>query len=115
MTGSGIGGDDAKALAAEAVKAHVPVEAILLEPVSRTTRENLLFAAPIIRARGWRRIALVTSDSHMARAERVARRVLPEIEWVPAPVADAGPPSRVYRQRLTEWVKLVGYGLRGWL
>jgi uncharacterized SAM-binding protein YcdF (DUF218 family) len=72
-------------------------------------------ALPIIRSAGWKRIALVTNESHMGRAERAARKVLPEVDWVPVPVVDAGPPSRVYRVRLEEWLKLARYALYGWV
>jgi uncharacterized SAM-binding protein YcdF (DUF218 family) len=114
LTGAGVAGDNALALRQEAVKLGVPADAILTETVSTTTHENLLFAAPIIRAQGWRRVALVTSEAHMGRAERVARKVMPEVEWVPVSVPDVGPASRVYKQRLMEWIKLAGYWLRGW-
>ena len=40
---------------------------------------------------------------------------LESVEWVPADVRDAGPWGRVYRVRLSEWVKLLGYALRGWV
>jgi uncharacterized SAM-binding protein YcdF (DUF218 family) len=113
-TGVGIGGDDAVQTKGVAVRLGVPSEAVLVEPASRTTRENLLFVAPLVRRERWRRIALVTSASHMGRAERVARRVLPEIEWLAVPVADAGPWSRICQQRALEWLKLAGYALRGW-
>ncbi len=115
MTGAGIGGDDAASLKAIAVERGVPADVVLLETRSLSTRENLVFAAPIVRAQAWRRVALVTSASHMGRAERVARKALPEIEWVVAPVADAGSGLRRYRQRLLEWAKLAGYLVRGWI
>ena len=114
VTGAGVGGDSALALKAEALSAGVAEQAILLETASRSTHENLLFAAPLVRRQGWRRVALVTSASHMGRAQRVARRVLPGVEWIGVPVADAGPASRVLWQRLQEWLKLVGYLLHGW-
>jgi len=115
MTGAGVGGDNASSMKAIAAGMGVPAEAILVETRSTTTRQNLVFAAPIVRAQGWRRVALVTSTSHMARAERAARKAMPEVEWIAVPVEDAGPASRIYRQRLLEWAKLVGYLVRGWI
>lgn len=115
VTGTGIGGDSARELAAQARKLGVAEVAIVREERSRTTRENLLNAAPLIRARGWRRVVLVTSASHMGRALRVARRVMPEVDWAPSPVRDAGSRERIYRTRLEEWSKLAWYGLRGWI
>jgi uncharacterized SAM-binding protein YcdF (DUF218 family) len=115
VTGTGVGGDSAVELAAQARQSGVTAAAIVREERSQNTRENLANAAAIIRAHGWRRIALVTSASHMGRALRVARRVMPDLDWVPAPVPDAGPRARIYRTRLAEWAKLGWYGLRGWI
>ena len=115
LTGRGYGGDSAVTLMKVARRMGVPEEAIRLETASTTTRENLMGALPIIRSSGWKRVALVTNESHMGRALRVARRMIPEVEWVPVPVADAGPPSRIYRTRLVEWVKLARYALSGWV
>ncbi len=114
LTGAGIGGDSALAMKEVAVRMGVSEAAIVVETESRTTRENLAFAAPLLRARGLATVALVTSDSHLGRAERVARRVAPDVVWLPVPVPDAGPASRVCGQRLAEWVKLAGYLVRGW-
>jgi uncharacterized SAM-binding protein YcdF (DUF218 family) len=97
-----------------AIASGVPAEAILLERESTSTRENLLFARPILEARGFRTVALVTSGCHVRRAAAVARRELPGIRWVVVPVEDAGPPSRVARMRVQEWAKLLLYTLAGW-
>lgn len=115
VTGAGVGGDSGRELARQAQLLGVPAEAIVVEERSTTTRENVVNAAPIVRERRWTRVALVTSASHMGRALRAARRAVPEIEWVPVAVADAGPPARLYRSRLGEWVKLAGYAARGWI
>jgi hypothetical protein len=39
---------------------------------------------------------------------------MPEVEWVPVPVPDVGPRSRIVRARLAEWGKLALYLARGW-
>lgn len=114
ITGRGVGGDSAEAMREECLRRGVPPDRVVLEPESTSTRENMLFAAPLVRGRGFHRVALVTSESHMGRAERAARRVMPEVEWVPVVVKDAGPPSRQRRLRLQEWVKLAWYLVRGW-
>jgi uncharacterized SAM-binding protein YcdF (DUF218 family) len=114
ITGKGVGGDSAEALREQCVRRGVPPDRVVLEPDSTSTRENMLFAAPLVRGRGFRRVALVTSAFHMGRAERAARRVMPEVEWVPIPVKDAGPPSHQRRLCLLEWVKLAWYLARGW-
>jgi uncharacterized SAM-binding protein YcdF (DUF218 family) len=115
VTGTGVGGDSAAELAVQAQRLGVPEAAIVCEERSRTTRENLLNAGPIVRERRWRRVALVTSASHMGRALRAARRAMPDVEWVAVPVGDAGPQGRIYRTRAGEWAKLAWYGLRGWI
>lgn len=115
LTGSGIGGDAAESMRLVAMKLGVPSDAISLESSSRTTRDNLVRAAPQIRSAGWRRVALVTNDSHMGRASLAARRVLPEVAWILVPVADPGPRSRILRARLQEWAKLAWYAAHGWI
>ena len=114
LTGQGVGGDSAEAMKGEAIAAGAPASAIVLEAASTSTRENFAFAAPIIRERGWRRVALVTSQSHMARALATARRTIPEIDWVASPVPDAGPTDRARRLRVEEVLKLLWYKARGW-
>ena len=114
LTGEGVGGDSAEAMKREAVAAGTPADAIVLETASTSTRENFAFAAPIIRGRGWRRVALVTSHSHMARALATARRTMPDIVWIPSPVPDAGSPDRARRLRAEEALKLLWYKARGW-
>lgn len=115
VTGAGVGGDGAVTLAAVAEDEGVPRERLLLEKLSRSTYENLAFAAPLLLERRFSRVALVTSASHLCRAERVARRVLPAIEWQPVAVPDPGPPLRDARNRLLEWAKLAVYAARGFV
>ena len=54
---------------------------LLLEDQSRTTEENARLSAPIIRDNGWQRLALVTSATHLFRADRLLRNQ--EIETIP--------------------------------
>jgi len=116
LTGAGAGGDSAAAMGALARSLGVPQARLVLEDRSRSTRENFAFAAPLIRAHGWRRVAIVTSVSHMARAKWVATKVLPDVDWVAVPVPNAGPGRRCcVRTRLTEWTKIGWYALRGWI
>jgi len=114
LTGRGVGGDSAIELAKQCERAGVPPDRLLLETTSTSTRENMQHVAPLLRAHGFRRVALVTSASHLGRAERSARRVMPELDWVPVAVPDAGPRSRIVKTRLAEWVKLAVYLARGW-
>ena len=114
LTGRGVGGDSAEAMQQRAIAAGVPAEAIVLETASTSTRENLVFAAPLIAEGGWHRIALVTSQSHLARAFAAARKAMPDVEWIAAPVPDAGPPERARRLRAEEALKLLWWKVRGW-
>ena len=114
LTGRGAGGDSADAMREVAIAQGVPAEAIVLERESTSTRENVLFAQPIIVGRGYRRVALVTSRCHTPRAVAVARKLMPEVQWLVAGVEDAGPPARIRRTRAQEIAKRVWYKLRGW-
>ena len=116
LTGSQrmIGGDSALSLARTARAAGVPPERILCETQSRSTRENVLLARPLLEAYGLRRVALVTSRSHLRRALWAARRAAPAVEWLPVSVPDAGHPRRRLANRLAEWLKLAGYVVLGW-
>jgi len=114
LTGQGVGGDSAEEMGRQAIASGVPADAIVLETASTTTRENLVFAAPLVKEHGWRRIALVTSQSHLARALATARKAMPDVQWIPAPVPDAGPPERVRRLRVEEALKHLWYLMRGW-
>ena len=114
LTGAGAGGDSGAAMRDIALLNRVPADAIVLETASTTTRENLVNAAPLVGGRGWRRVALVTSASHMPRALGAARKAMPDVEWVPASVPDAGSGARARGQRLEEALKRLYYVARGW-
>ncbi|MDA8354448.1 MAG: YdcF family protein [Firmicutes bacterium] len=62
----------------------VPKSALLLEPHSSNTAENLSHTRDIVKARGIGTVYLVTHDYHMFRALRCARDV--GLSVVPAPV-----------------------------
>lgn len=59
---------EAEEMADLLVEWGVPREAILLEPKARTTSENAAETARLLRARGTKRVLLVTSSIHMRRA-----------------------------------------------
>jgi uncharacterized SAM-binding protein YcdF (DUF218 family) len=116
LTGAGVGGDSALAMREFAIEQlGVPAEAILFEARSLSTRENLVFAAELLRQNRLHTVALVTSRSHMGRALLAARRAAPDVAWVAVPVEDVGSPNQVWRTRLQEWFKLAWYWLRGWV
>ena len=132
----GEGPTDAENMANVLVDIGIPREALVLEATSRNTRENALETWSILSGQGIERIVLVTSASHMPRAESVFRTV--GFDVIPAPtdfqVTQRGwayytrphvliqlynmIPSAFHLERTTralkEYVGLVVYGLRGW-
>lgn len=53
----------------------VPAEAILIETVSRTTRQNLQQARTLMRERDMHTVIIVSDPLHMARALRLSRQL----------------------------------------
>lgn len=105
----------------------LPLEAILIEERSRNTRENAVFSAPVLAAKGARRLILVTSAAHMRRAVAVFRRA--GLAVVPFPTdyqSGWGEPELLLRwvpeaeqlwhsgRAVREWIGLAVYRLRGW-
>lgn len=128
VTGGSLTGGhpEAEAIARQLEELGIPARALVLETASRTTRENALGAAEILSQRGARRVLLVTSALHMARALATFRSA--GIEAFPAPtdhqVAAEGrglldglpsPDALVtFTAALKEQVGLLVYRLRGW-
>jgi uncharacterized SAM-binding protein YcdF (DUF218 family) len=132
----GSGPTDAESMANVLTGIGIPREDLILEATSRNTRENALETWSILTPQGIERIVLVTSASHMPRAESVFRKA--GFEVIPAPtdfqVTQRGwayytrphlviqlynlIPSSFYLERTTralkEYVGLIVYGLRGW-
>lgn len=63
------GHGEARYMAAAIVRLGVPDSALVLEERSRTTRDNAVLTAGLLRQRGLHRILLVTSALHMPRAK----------------------------------------------
>ena len=84
---------EADEMAGLLVEWGVPREAILLEEKARTTSENAAESARLLRARGVKRVLLVTSSIHMRRA--LASFRAEGLEAIPSPcdALVAGPPS----------------------
>lgn len=116
-------GDSAASLRKVALEKGVRAEQIRLEDTSHGTRESLLAVEPLLRRENVRTLILVTSPYHQRRAYLAARRALPGIRIVNRPVrAEPWPPVRpwwrtkaVRRIVISEYGKLLYYGLRGWL
>lgn len=100
----------------------VRTELIGVGPVS-TTRDEALALAALFRARGWRRVLLVTSPLHSRRAAATFERA--GVEVISSPSREtlfdldelAYPDDRLLALRsiLHERIGLLVYGWRGWL
>ena len=75
----------AAAMTAELELQGVPRHMIWPETLSGSTHENALYSAQMLKAKGIRKVVLVTDAFHMARAERAFRKV--GLEVVPAACA----------------------------
>ena len=75
----------------ELVRLGVPADRIVLETASRSTRENALRVAPLVKSLGADTIVLVTSAAHMRRAMGAFRAA--GVHAIPAIAPGAGPPS----------------------
>ena len=74
---------EGKTLADELVRMGIDRDRLLVEDRSRNTRENALFSADIIRARGLHSLLLVTSAFHMKRALRCFETVGLDVDTMP--------------------------------
>ena len=86
VTGRALGPDPtltARAMRELLVTLGVPADRVALETAARTTRENARFTVAMARARGWRNLVVVTSASHLRRAQREFSRAGFDAEGVP--------------------------------
>lgn len=68
---------EAEMMALIAVSHGVPWGRIVLETESLTTKQNALFSAPLLEARGVKRVILVSTASHLERALPLFRATFP--------------------------------------
>lgn len=91
----------------------VPADRVVLDSMSRNTRESALNVSAILRARGVTRIALVTSAVHMRRAMRAFSGIGLEVTSAPAPlevpaITDWRPRTSVLDRSLEAWYEVFG-------
>ena len=95
------------------IAAGVPADHVVLDSMSRNTREHASGISAILRARGVTRFALVTSSVHMRRAVRAFSAM--EVQAIPAPAPLENPgafpwwPSTAALERSQEaWHEIFG-------
>jgi uncharacterized SAM-binding protein YcdF (DUF218 family) len=124
---AGVSTPESETMASHLVEMGVPVERILIEGDSSNTRDQAINIPPILASHDVAQYVLVTSPTHMRRADLSFRAVSsqhltsiapistdtkPELGWSPLPSADALDTSQnVFR----ELVGLLYYLLRGWI
>ena len=84
---------EAEAMLEKAVELGVPIEDIVIENESETTKDNIINALTWIEnnyeIKEINRIVIVTTTFHMKRTLLLAKRILPDhIEVIPCPVDD---------------------------
>jgi len=102
-----------------AVKCGVPDTAILASSAGHTTHEEVAALQPLLKARGVRRLLLVTDGTHMRRARGLVADA--GFEVLAAPVSEVETPAqpeprlRLLRATLREGLALVYYHIAGYL
>ena len=112
-------GSGVPAIAQYLVAEGIPPASIIAEGNSKSTRENAMNTAQLIRNIPGKRV-LLTSDFHMFRALRTFRKA--GVEAAPMPVDDAIRNSKEWGGRFSalqnlvvENFKIVYYAARGWI
>jgi len=92
----------------QAVAAGVPAAAVLLQAKSHSTIEDARFSLPIVRARGFRSVILVTSPYHTRRAAAVFKKLFRSagirVMVYPAEPSDFNPHDWWRRHEDTQYV-----------
>ena len=88
--------------------------AIILEPKSRTTRENAEFSIPLLRQMGAHRVIIVTAWYHSRRGLACFEHYAPDIQFYSRPSYFAYPKTEWHPKGISgyvksEYVKLLGY------
>ena len=87
---------------------------IILEPKSRTTRENAEFSIPLLRQMGAHRVIIVTAWYHSRRGLACFEHYAPDIQFYSRPSYFAYPKTEWHPKGISgyvksEYVKLLGY------
>jgi len=112
---------EAEVMRASAIDEGVPASAIILEERASNTYQNVRFVDEMLRARGWKRVLLVSSPYHMRRALMVWRRVAPDVAVIPTPSDSQfyehqrGASLEQVRAILQEYISIAYYWRQGWV
>jgi lysophospholipase L1-like esterase len=99
-----------------ATRIGIPATAIIVESASTTTRENAELSAPLLQARRFRRLLLVTDRLHMPRAEGVFRNLGFDVLRASVPIYEGHINNTdMLAAGLREYIALAYYRTRGWL
>ena len=106
----------AESMARTARELGVPGSSIGVETASRSTRENAVLSAPLLRQRGVTRLLVVTDQLHMARSSAVFEAEGFRVERASVPIYE-GHINNVdmLASGVREAMALTYYRLRGWL
>jgi len=110
---------ESAARAALAGKCGVPDAAILALAAGHTTHEEVATLGALLRARGVRRVLLVTDGSHVRRAMRLLQDA--RFDVLPAPVRALDTPTQpgerilLFHETLREGLALLYYDVAGYL
>lgn len=113
-------------MAGDALRLGLDPARLSVEPLAQTTQGNAVYGAAFVKARGWTRVAVVTSGTHMRRALGSLRKegidAMPlcagrrvtegRIGFEPTPNAGA---LAATTEALHERIGLAYYRLRGWI
>jgi len=105
-----------------AIANGVAPSSIVLETRATNTYQNVVFSRDIAKARGWRKVLLVSSPYHMRRAMLTWQKAAPDITVIATPV----PTSQFYQHGtgasidqiggiMHEFAAIAAYWWRGWI
>ncbi len=96
-----------------ALKNHIPIDDILIEEVSRNTRENLENAKQLMKIHGLKSAIIVSDPFHMKRAMSIAEDLEVEAYSSPTPTTRYAGFFQSLRFLFQETGRLIGYYILG--
>jgi uncharacterized SAM-binding protein YcdF (DUF218 family) len=106
----------AVAMARLAEEVGVARSSIITESMSASTRENGEFSAPLLRARGFRRLLIVTDRLHMRRSSSTFTTLGFEVRRASVPIYEGHATNvQMLSAGIREAVALLYYKMRGWI